>query len=122
MPAHLLSRLAAVLAALGIAAGAFGAHGLKNYLTERNMLAVWQTAVFYHLIHALALWVLAGRVTHTPLTGWLWLAGLAGFSGSLYILAVVSVPWLGPVTPLGGLCFIAGWIAAAIKPPSEKSS
>ncbi len=115
MSSTVLSRLAAVLAALAIAAGAFGAHALKTLLHERGMTEVWEKAVFYHLIHAVALWVLAERVTRTPAAGWLWLTGLLGFSGSLYGLALVKWSWLGPITPLGGTCLIAGWVVLAFQ-------
>jgi len=106
--------IAAVLGALGVALGAFGAHALKARL-EPQQLATWATAVDYHLIHAVALLALAlygaatGRAIGPAAAGFC--AGIVLFSGSLYGLALGGPRWLGPVTPLGGLCFIAGWLA-----------
>jgi uncharacterized membrane protein YgdD (TMEM256/DUF423 family) len=116
--AKLFVSLGALAAALGVALGAFGAHALKARLAA-DMLAVWQTAVQYHLWHALGLVAIGLLAQHLPgsgalrLAGWLLLAGIALFSGSLYVLALSSVRWLGAVTPFGGACFIAGWLAVA---------
>jgi uncharacterized membrane protein YgdD (TMEM256/DUF423 family) len=110
--------LGALAAALGVALGAFGAHALKARLSA-DMLAVWQTAVQYHLCHALGLIAVGLLAQHLPasgpvrLGGWLILAGIVLFSGSLYVLAASGVRWLGTVTPFGGACFIAGWVAVA---------
>ena len=100
----------AVLAAIGVALGAFGAHGLRTMLDE-GRLGCWQTGVQYHLWHAIALIALAA----VPLAGlrgpaWLLALGILIFSGSLYVMALTGIRWLGAVTPLGGLCFIAGWL------------
>ncbi len=104
---------AATLGFLGVALGAFGAHGLKNILTANNTLAIWQTAVLYHMIHAVAsLWA-SGR---SPMVVWLWAAGVAVFSGSLYALALTNIKWLGAITPVGGLLFLAGWLLIILKP------
>lgn len=106
--------LAALLGALGVVLGAFGAHALKARL-EPAQIDVWSTAVEYHLVHAVALLAVAlfgaatGRVVTWPAAGFT--AGIVLFSGSLYVLALGGPRWLGPVTPLGGLCFIAGWLA-----------
>jgi uncharacterized membrane protein YgdD (TMEM256/DUF423 family) len=116
--AKLFVGLGALAAALGVALGAFGAHALKARLSA-DMLAVWQTAVQYHLWHALGLIAIGALVQHLPasgalrLAGWLMLAGIVLFSGSLYVLAASGVRWLGAVTPFGGACFIAGWIVLA---------
>jgi uncharacterized membrane protein YgdD (TMEM256/DUF423 family) len=108
--------IAAALAALAVAAGAFGAHALKGTLTP-DQAAVYQTAVHYHLVHAVALFALAlyGRHSGTAIgsPAALFLGGVVLFSGSLYALVLTSQRWLGPVTPLGGLCFIAAWLTAA---------
>jgi len=109
--------LGALSAAVAVAAGAFGAHGLKSMLGA-DRLAVWDTAARYQLIHALALVALgslAARRHGGPLQagGWLFVAGTVLFSGSLYLLAVTGVRWLGAVTPLGGVAFIAGWLCLA---------
>lgn len=106
--------LAALLGASGVVLGAFRAHALKSRL-EPAQLDVWATAVEYHLVHAVALLAVAlfGAATDRTVT---WPAlgftvGIVLFSGSLYVLALGGPRWLGPVTPLGGLCFIAGWLA-----------
>jgi uncharacterized membrane protein YgdD (TMEM256/DUF423 family) len=109
---------AAVAGLVGVALGAFGAHGLRNRLTP-DMLAVFETGVRYQMYHALALLavgVLMDRLTGWPLpaAGWLFLGGIVLFSGSLYLLALTGVTWLGAITPLGGLAFLAGWICLAI--------
>jgi len=109
--------MGALLAALGVAAGAFGAHALRARLAP-EMLTVFETGVRYHLIHALALlsvaWAAArwpGHATHAA--GWLFLAGILLFSGSLYALSLSGIRALGVITPLGGAAFIAGWLALA---------
>jgi uncharacterized membrane protein YgdD (TMEM256/DUF423 family) len=95
---------AAVLGFLGVALGAFGAHLLK---LEGKPLEWWHTATEYHLIHALAA-LLAARFEATR-AGWLFVAGAIVFAGSLYIMALTGVTWLGAITPIGGVCFLAGW-------------
>jgi uncharacterized membrane protein YgdD (TMEM256/DUF423 family) len=107
--------IGALAMALGVILGAFGAHGLKNKLTP-DLLAVYHTGVEYHLYHALGL-ILVGvlinqfpQVSGLQLGGWLLLAGIVIFSGSLYVLAISGVRWLGAITPIGGLAFIAGWV------------
>jgi uncharacterized membrane protein YgdD (TMEM256/DUF423 family) len=110
--------LAALLGALAVALGAFGAHALKARLTPEK-LVTFETGVRYHFYHTFALLVvglvqvtLPGAGT-TALAGWLFLAGIVLFSGSLYWLALGGPRWLGPITPLGGLALIGGWIALA---------
>jgi uncharacterized membrane protein YgdD (TMEM256/DUF423 family) len=98
----------------GVAAGAFGAHGLKNRLSP-DMLDVFEVAVRYQMYHAFALLFTSWAITRWPdghgaTTGWLFLAGTVIFSGSLYILSISGFRSLGAVTPLGGLAFLAGWI------------
>ena len=111
-----LFRIAAALCFVAVALGAFGAHSLKSILELRGMLDVWNKAVLYHFIHAIALLVLAlyGNVNRGA--WWLLFAGILFFSGSLYLLAVTNLRWLGPVTPIGGLCFLAGWTWLVIVP------
>jgi uncharacterized membrane protein YgdD (TMEM256/DUF423 family) len=103
---------AALLGAVGVALGAFGAHGLRARLDARA-LEIWETAVRYHLLHAVALLALALTPAAAALrgAGWLFVAGTLLFSGSLYLLALGIGPRnvLGPLTPLGGLAFVAGW-------------
>jgi len=103
------------LAALAaVALGAFGAHALKGRLTP-EMLAVWHTAVEYHVFHALGLLAVGLVATQLPASallkwsGWLMLAGIVLFSGSLYALALTGARWLGAVTPAGGTAFLAAW-------------
>ncbi len=109
---------AALAGFLAVALGAFGAHGLKERLAP-DMMAVFQTAVQYHFYHALALLLVASLMLSKPATSGLGLsaacfvAGLLLFSGSLYLLAVTGVRWLGAITPLGGLAFLIGWLALA---------
>ncbi|MGE3312285.1 MAG: DUF423 domain-containing protein [Limisphaerales bacterium] len=102
-------RVSAWVGFLGVALGAFGAHALKETLARNDATATWQTAVLYHLIHASVLLVLAfgNPVRRGP---WFcFLTGVVLFSGSLYGLALTGMRWLGPVTPLGGVFFLAGW-------------
>jgi uncharacterized membrane protein YgdD (TMEM256/DUF423 family) len=116
--ARRLLTLAALTGALAVMTGAFGAHALKERLTP-DLLLVWQTAVQYHLWHVLALGLIGVLAMVLPdsralrAAGWLMLLGLLLFSGSLYALALTGVRGLGAVTPLGGLAFIAGWLALA---------
>jgi len=104
-----------VFGALAVAFGAFGAHALKSRLSA-DMLAVYSTATQYHLVHAIVLFAVAlySRATGTPITlpASLFLAGIVLFSGSLYLLAITGNRALGMITPLGGLCFIAGWLTS----------
>lgn len=111
-----LAVTAAFLLALAVALGAFGAHGLKNHL-DAYLLGVWEKAVFYHFIHALGLLAIglaarsgAVNAKTASVAGWLLIAGIVLFSGSLYALALTRVTWLGAITPLGGLAFIAAWL------------
>lgn len=109
---------AAVAGFTGVAAGAFGAHGLEKSLPP-DRLEVFHTAARYHLIHALALvaaaWV-ASRYDPSwgRAAGFAFVAGIVVFSGSLYGLALSGVRWLGAVTPIGGLAFLAGWFALGV--------
>jgi len=108
-------RLAAFLGLSGVALGAFGAHGLKDLLAANGTAAVWQTAVLYHLIHSVSsLWVAERK----PPVAWVWAAGIAVFSGSLYVLALTGLRWLGMVTPLGGVLLLAGWAWLVLSPPA----
>ena len=113
----LLFRIAAVLCFLAVALGAFGAHGLRSTLELHGMLDVWNKAVLYHFVHAIALLVLALYGTTNRGAWWLFFAGIMIFSGSLYVLALTNLRWLGAITPLGGLSFLAGWAWLIITPP-----
>jgi uncharacterized membrane protein YgdD (TMEM256/DUF423 family) len=107
---------------IAVALGAFAAHGLKARLAP-EVLATFETGVRYQMYHALALLAAAWACTRWPGTaataaGWLFVAGTLVFSGSLYLLALSGEKWLGAITPLGGLAFLAGWacLAAAAWP------
>lgn len=113
----LLFRIAAGLGFLAVGLGAFGAHALKGALQTNDTTEVWKTAVLYHFVHALALLVLAVLPGASRAAAGLFLAGIVLFSGSLYLLALTNIKWLGAVTPLGGLCFLAGWLALILWPP-----
>ena len=111
-------RIAAVLCFLAVALGAFGAHSLRSTLETHGMLDVWNKAVLYHFVHAIALLALALYGTANRGAWWLLFAGIFLFSGSLYLLALSNVRWLGAITPFGGLCFLAGWAWLIIAPRS----
>lgn len=109
--------LGAVLAFLGVALGAFAAHGLKGTLSPAD-LSTFETGVRYQIYHALGLFPVAwacGRWpgTSAAVAGWLLVAGVALFSGSLYALVLTGERWMGAITPFGGLCFLAGWALLA---------
>ena len=115
---RLFFALGALSAAIAVAAGAFGAHGLKARLTP-DMLAVFEVAARYQMYHALGLlacaWALARWPgTLTVASGWLFVAGTVVFCGSLYVLALTGVRWLGAITPIGGLALLAGWLCLLV--------
>ncbi len=99
-----------------VAMGAFGAHALAGKLSTRS-LEIYQTAAHYHLIHAVALLAVGAWTSQHPETGnaagWLFLTGTIIFSGSLYLLAITDIKWLGAITPIGGTLFLAGWLSIA---------
>jgi uncharacterized membrane protein YgdD (TMEM256/DUF423 family) len=111
--------IAAVLGGLSVAAGAFGAHALRDKISERS-LEIFDTGARYQMYHALALLLVAlllSRTESPPFTliasGWLFIIGIAIFSGSLYALSLTGIKSLGAIAPLGGAAFIAGWGALA---------
>lgn len=108
------TRVGAALMLLDVALGAFGAHGLKNRLSP-EMLAVFETGVRYQAYHALAI-LLVAALRGPDRAAWCFLGGIVVFSGSLYALALTGVRWLGAVTPVGGLLFLAGWALFAFQP------
>jgi uncharacterized membrane protein YgdD (TMEM256/DUF423 family) len=113
---RLLFIVAGLLGFTGVALGAFGAHALKETLLARGSAATWQTAVLYHLLHAVALLALAGWAGSWPNARWIgacWIVGVVLFSGSLYWLALGGPKVLGPITPLGGLGLLSGWLLVA---------
>ena len=121
---RLIILAAGLLGFTGVALGAFGAHALKETLAARGTASTWQTAVLYHLIHAVALLALAGWAQSAgsgQAGGWdsvrwigaCWTLGVVFFSGSLYWLSLGGPKLLGPITPAGGLAFLAGWFLVA---------
>ena len=115
---RLFLTLGALSGAIGVAAGAFGAHALRARL-EPRMLEVFETGARYQMYHALALVAAAWVAQRWPgmagtVAGWLFVAGTVLFSGSLYAMALSGVRALGAITPLGGVCFIAGWVLLAV--------
>ena len=115
MSYSLMIKFAACSGFLAVALGAFGAHGLKQHLSN-DMMAVYQTAVQYQFIHTLALLAVALLLLQFPdasLLRWAGLAfavGILIFSGSLYVLSLSGIKWLGAITPIGGVGFLAGWV------------
>ena len=108
----------ALAGAIGVALGAFGAHGLRSRVSP-DLLAVFETGVRYQMYHALGLLAVGWAATRWPggwitASGWLFLIGIVVFSGSLYLMTLTGARWLGAITPLGGLAFILGWIALAV--------
>ena len=110
--------LASLFGALAVALGAFGAHALENRLSA-DLLSTFEVGVRYHFYHALALLGVVAVISRWPeasaavWAGWLFVIGIVIFSGSLYILAFTGIRWLGAITPIGGVAFIAGWICLA---------
>jgi uncharacterized membrane protein YgdD (TMEM256/DUF423 family) len=121
-------RLSGVSGAVGVGLGAFGAHGLRDALLSHGTANTWETAVRYHLVHALglfciALWLRQKPTSSAKLPSWIagtWITGTLLFSGSLYGLALGGPRWLGPITPLGGAAFIAGWILLVVTASTDK--
>ncbi|MBS1717964.1 MAG: DUF423 domain-containing protein [Armatimonadetes bacterium] len=103
----------AVAGCLAVVLGAFGAHGLKAIISA-DSLAIFETAVRYQMYHSMALLALAALpLGSRRLVGRLWVAGMVIFSGSLYVLAITGIKWMGAITPIGGVCFILGWARLA---------
>lgn len=106
--------LGAIFALIGVGAGAFGAHALRSRLSP-ELLATFEIGVRYQMYHAFALMAAAVAITRWPsslttASGWLFLVGILVFSGSLYLLSLTGVRWLGAITPIGGVAFLAGWL------------
>lgn len=131
MSLRFLGVLIALLGTFGVGLGAFGAHALKAQLLATGQLDNWRTAVSYQLIHAvagLALWALLHAAERAPQPKLLraalacWISGVVLFSGSIYGLCLGGPHWLGPVTPLGGLALMAGWICVLVASISKKNA
>ena len=118
MSAVTLFRIAAALCFIAVALGAFGAHALKATLQNSGMLDAWNKAVLYHFLHAVALMALALHGAGNRPAYFLLAAGILLFSGSLYAMALIPHlrDWLGAITPVGGICFLAGWAWLVISP------
>lgn len=120
-------QLAGLLGALAVGIGAFGAHGLEPLLEANGRTDTFETAVKYHFYHALA--ILAVAIWHhfqperslLAKAIWAWLIGILIFSGSLYILSLSGISWLGAITPLGGVAFIVGWLMLVWAAKSPKA-
>ena len=114
---NLFIGIGALSALIAVAAGAFGAHGLKQILSP-DMLATYHTAAEYQFMHSIGLIVIgtlhkvSARSSHIS-SAWTMLAGIIIFSGSLYVLSLTGVKWLGMITPIGGVCFIVAWLILA---------
>jgi uncharacterized membrane protein YgdD (TMEM256/DUF423 family) len=118
MSDKILTILAALNMIIGVGAGAFGAHGLKRILST-EALAVWQIGVLYQLVHALGLFVivLLGPRMGSPLlsaAGAVMFAGIVMFSGSLYLISLTGIRWIGPITPVGGVAFLVAWAMVGV--------
>ncbi len=110
-----LRRLGAIMMFLGIGLGAFGAHGLEKILIENGRIETWDTAVLYHLIHGLAVWILGYVAPDRRKVALCFAVGVSFFSGSLYLLSLTNILWLGPIPAIGGALFLVGWGALVIK-------
>jgi uncharacterized membrane protein YgdD (TMEM256/DUF423 family) len=108
-------RISASIGFLAVALGAFGAHGLQPLLLQNGTAQIWEKAASYHLVHAVVMLFVASRVPLPKLAWGLFLAGVIIFSGSLYILAITGIHKLGMITPIGGICLMAGWATLAFK-------
>ena len=100
--------IGAISACIVILLGAFGAHGLKEKLESLQTVEIYKTAVLYHMIHSMALFIV--NSLKTDHAGYFFLAGIIFFSGSLYLLSITGIKWLGAITPIGGVCFLIGWL------------
>ena len=107
-------RVAGAVGALGVALGAFGAHGLEDMVPPEHIERWWNTGARYHLVHTAALVGVAAHPARPKIAGWAFLIGVLLFSGSLYLMTLTGITKLGMITPLGGLVFIVGWVMLAL--------
>ncbi len=117
--AKLILLFASISGAIAVGLGAFGAHALKPRLEKLGNLETFNTAVQYHFYHTLALLFIGFMMTRYPnqwltVSAYSTMAGIIVFSGSLYVLAIGNIKWLGAITPIGGLGFIIGWVSLAV--------
>lgn len=115
----LFASLGSINALIAVMLGAFGAHALRSRLSA-DMMDIFQTGVQYHFYHALGLLAVGIIAYHLPestwlkWSGWLMLTGIVVFSGSLYVLSISGIKWLGAITPIGGTAFIAAWVLLTV--------
>ena len=109
MSNHTARRIAGIFGFCGVLFGAFGAHMLHGLLQKNETTGIWETGVLYHLVHALALLTLSGWRPVPQRAFALMLGGIMVFSGSLYLLSLTNIRWLGAITPIGGVSFLVGW-------------
>ncbi len=117
-----LLRISAGVGALGVILGAFGAHGLEKTLEANGRVETWETAVFYHFVHAIMLWLVADRPTLHRGAWRAFFIGIVIFSGTLYALSLTNIKWLGAITPIGGVSLIVGWCLLAVSPGAKEST
>lgn len=122
MSPNLITRLGAAFMALGVAAAAYGAHGLEKVVADPHLVEVWGTGARLHLFHGLGLLVLGRMAAPPKATAPLLVLGILLFSGSLYTMALTNIRWLGAITPLGGGSFIVGWALLARHGPGDAAS
>jgi uncharacterized membrane protein YgdD (TMEM256/DUF423 family) len=114
------SRIGAVLAAVGVALGAFGAHGLQGRI-EPELLEIFKTSTYYLMIHSLALLIFGMSRPIKRWPGWCFLLGIGFFSGSLYGILLTGIRMLGAITPIGGVLFIVGWLGFSVQLKSDSA-
>jgi uncharacterized membrane protein YgdD (TMEM256/DUF423 family) len=114
-------RISIVYCFFAVVLGAFGAHAVKNILLQNQTTSIWEKAVFYHFIHAVVLFILSQSEKMNRFSFKSFAVGILFFSGSLYILALTNLKWLGAITPLGGFAFLIGWLFLFLNPTQKKS-
>lgn len=112
---HLSRNVASLSGFFAVACGAFGAHALHSRFDTLGTLSIWQTGVLYHLVHSVVLVAISRWDPFPRLAFWLFVAGIVVFSGSLYLLALTNIRWLGAITPLGGLGLLGGWLTLMLR-------
>jgi uncharacterized membrane protein YgdD (TMEM256/DUF423 family) len=113
-------KVSAILGALGVGLGAFGAHGLRTVLEAHQTLPIWQTASQYHLLHVIVLLYLSGKKNVPTAAFWSFTGGILVFSGTLYLLAYTGFRKLGAITPVGGVLLILGWLLLLKSEPAPR--
>ena len=119
MTPRLAFQVAAICGFLAVALGAFGAHGLKTTLSSLATSEIFEIAVRYQFLHALVMLLVSRLRPFLASAWWCFLLGIIVFSGSLYIYALTGLKWLGAITPIGGVAFLAGWLLLVIRAPRD---